>query len=36
MHPLNGKNIYAFEKSLHLFSLGIGKLSGVFEKFFIR
>ena len=33
---LNQKNIWEFEKSFHLFPLGIAKLSGVFEKFFIR
>ena len=34
-HPLNGKNIWEFEKSFHLFPLGRAKLSGVFEKFFV-
>ena len=34
MHPLNGKNIWEFKKSFHLFPLGRTKLSGVFEKIF--
>ena len=35
MATLNGKNIWEFEKSFHLFPLGRAKLSGVFEKFFV-